>query len=147
MKSSEVLVEVSVYGSGTTPVTFDPLPGSYTIAENSNVNTPVFTANAKGQSSITYEIVGGNDDNAFKINANNGQVSVRTKESLDREVKASYNLVIRAKDRGDLAADATAIISLSDLNDESPRITFMEQEPKNIAIEDFSPAGAFVIQV
>ena len=74
-------------------------------------------------------------------------MSVRTKESLDREVKASYNLVIRAKDGGDLAADATAIISLSDLNDESPRITFMEQEPKNIAIEDFSPAGAFVIQV
>lgn len=141
------MVEVSVYGSGTTPVTFDPSPGSYTIAENSNVNTPVFTANAKGQSSITYEIVGGNDDNAFKINANNGQVSVRTKESLDREVKASYNLVIRAKDQGDLAADATAIISLSDLNDESPRITFMEEEPKNIAIEDFSPAGAFVIQV
>ena len=141
------MVEVSVYGSGTTPVTFDPLPGSYTIAENSNVNTPVFTANAKGQSSITYEIVGGNDDNAFKINANNGQVSVRTKESLDREVKASYNLVIRAKDQGGLAADATAIISLSDLNDESPRITFLEVEPKNIAIEDFSPAGAFVIQV
>ena len=141
------MVEVSVYGSGTTPVTFDPLPGSYTIAENSNVNTPVFTANAKGQSSITYEIVGGNDDNAFKINANNGQVSVKTKESLDREVKASYRLVIRAKDQGGLAADATAIISLSDLNDESPRITFMEQEPKNIAIEDFSPAGAFVIQV
>lgn len=141
------MVEVSVYGSGTTPVTFDPSPGSYTIAENSNVNTPVFTANAKGQSSITYAIVGGNDDNAFKINANNGQVSVRTKESLDREVKASYNLVIRAKDGGNLAADATAIISLSDLNDESPRITFMEQEPKNIAIEDFSPAGAFVIQV
>ena len=141
------MVEVSVYGSGTTPVTFDPLPGSYTIAENSNVNTPVFTANAKGQSSITYEIVGGNDDNAFKINANNGQVSVRTKESLDREVKASYNLVVRAKDQGGLAADATAIISLSDLNDESPRITFLEVEPKNIAIEDFSPAGAFVIQV
>lgn len=141
------MVEVSVYGSGTTPVTFDPLPGSYTIAENSNVNTPVFTANAKGQSSITYEIVGGNDDNAFKINANNGQVSVRTKESLDREVKASYDLVIRAKDQGGLAADATAIIRLSDLNDESPRITFMEVEPKNIAIEDFSPAGAFVIQV
>ena len=141
------MVEVSVYGSGTTPVTFDPLPGSYTIAENSNVNTPVFTANAKGQSSITYEIVGGNDDNAFKINANNGQVSVKTKESLDREVKASYNLVIRAKDQGGLAADASAIISLSDLNDEDPRITFMEQVRKNIAIEDFSPAGAFVIQV
>ena len=128
-------------------MTLDLLPGSYTIAENSNVNTPVFTANANGQNPITYEIVGGNDDNAFKINANNGQVSVQTKESLDREVKASYNLVIRAKDQGGLAADATAIISVSDLNDEFPRITFMEEEPKNIAIEDFSPAGAFVIQV
>ena len=141
------MVKVSVYGSGTTPVTLDLLPGSYTIAENSNVNTPVFTANANGRNPITYEIVGGNDGKAFKINANNGQVSVQTKESLDREVKASYNLVIRAKDQGGLAADATAIISLSDLNDETPRITFMEQEPKNIAIEDFSPAGAFVIQV
>ena len=146
IKRTQVSVVIFVYNPGDTPVSFDPQPTSYTVAENSNVNTLVFDANAKGPSGITYSIVGGNEDNAFQINANNGQVTVKTKESLDREVKETYSLVIRAT-ASDRAAEATATIKLTDINDVTPRIMFMEQEPKHIAIEDFSPKGAFVIQV
>lgn len=144
-RKKEVAVYVTVYSPGTTFVLFDP--ASYTkndLPENSNQNTLVLTAVARGPSGIQYSIVGGNTDNDFGINQNNGQVFVRG--SLDRERQETYNLVIRAV-ASNIAAEAPATIRISDVNDNNPRITFIDSEPKNIAIEDFSPKGAYVIKV
>lgn len=136
---------MTVFSPGTTFIVFDPASYTRTIPENSNTNTLVLTAKAR-PSGVTYSIVGGNTDNAFRIDSNNGQVFVQEGLKLDRETQETYNLRLRAV-ASTLAAEASATIRLSDKNDEKPRITFMETEPKNIAIEDFSPKGAYVIKV
>ena len=143
VKTSIVTVFVSVYGPGTTIIQFNQASYSKILPENSATNTPVFTVSARGPSQITYKIVGGNTNNAFKISPSTGQVSVAG--SIDREGKSSYQLVIRAE--GDnLAKEVTTTINIGDENDNKPRITFLK-EPKNIAIEDYSPKGSFVIKV
>ena len=134
---------VSVYSPGTTVIQFNAGSYSKILPENSPTNTPVFTVSAKGPNTITYKIVGGNTNNAFKISQSTGLVSVAG--SLDRESKSSYQLVIRAETT-DLAREVTTTINIGDINDNSPRITFLK-EPKNIAIEDYSPKGSFVIKV
>lgn len=133
---------VSVYAPGTTVIQFNAASYSKILPENSATNTPVFTVSAKGPSSIRYKIVGGNTNNAFKISQTTGLVSVAG--SIDRESKSSYQLVIRAETTN-LAKEVTTTINIGDANDNNPRITFMK-EPKNTAVEDYSPKGTFVIK-
>lgn len=144
VKSSVVDVYVAVYNPGTTFIQFDPTSYSKTIPESAGVNTPVFDVSAKGPSSIIYKIVGGNQNNAFKISSSTGLVSVAG--SLDRESQATYKLVVRAE-KGILAKEVTTTINIGDVNDNTPRITFLETSPKDIAIEDYSPKGSYVIKV
>ena len=135
---------VSVYVPGTTVIQFNSASYSKILPEDSAVNTPVFTVSAQaGSATITYKIVGGNTNGAFKISQITGLVSVAG--SLDRESKSSYQLVIRAE-TPNLANEVTTSINIGDINDNTPRITFLKQ-PKNIAIEDYSPRGSFVIKV
>lgn len=143
VRRSTVTVYVSVYPPGTTVIQFNAASYSKILPENSPTNTPVFTVSARGPSSITYKIVGGNTNDAFKISPSTGLVSVAG--SIDRESKSSYQLVVRAETTN-LAKEVTTIINIGDANDNNPRITFMK-EPKNIAIEDYSPRGSFVIKV
>ena len=144
IKRATVVVYVSVYSPGTQIVVFDPSNYVRSLSEGSGVNTPVLTVSTRGPSGRQYSIVGGNTNDAFRIGKFNGQLLVQ--KTLDRETQATYNLVIRAE-ASNLAAEAAVTITLTDVNDNNPRITFMETEPKNVAIEDFSPAGSPVIQV
>lgn len=145
VKRKEVTVAVHVYAPGTAFVQFDPTSYSKDIAEDAAKETLVFTVTAKGPSPIKYSIVGGNVNNAFKI-AQNGQV--RVANSLDRETRATYKLVIRAVvGSTTLGSEVTTTINVLDVNDVVPKITFMDAEPKVVAIEDFSPKGSFVIKV
>lgn len=134
---------VYVYAPGTTVIQFNSASYSKILPETSAVNTPVFTVSAKGPDKITYKIVGGNTNSAFKISQNTGLVSVAS--SIDRESKSSYQLVIRAE-TANLAKEVTTTINIGDANDNKPRITFLK-DPKNIAVEDYSPRGSFVIKV
>lgn len=68
--------------------------------------------------------------------------------TLDRETQATYKLVIRAVvGSTTLGSEVTTTINVLDVNDVVPKITFMDAEPKVVAIEDFSPKGSFVIKV
>ena len=146
VKRSVVSVYVAVYKPGTTFIQFDPTSYTKSMPENSASNALVFTVSAKGPSgTISYSIVGGNTNSAFKIARQSGQV--RVAGSLDRETQATYKLVIRAE-QGILAKEVTTTINIGDINDNSPRITFLDEvQPKQIAIEDFSPKGSYVIKV
>ena len=146
VRRREVEVFVTVYAPGTTFVVFDPASYTRSVPENENPNSALFTVAARGppDTSIAYSIVGGNADNAFKIGAGNGLLSVQSR--LDREAQETYHLVVRAVALN-LAAEAPVTIRLQDVNDNTPKITFLEQDPKNVAIEDFSPQGSYVIKV
>ncbi|KAJ8022829.1 Cadherin-23 [Holothuria leucospilota] len=75
-----------------------------------------------GQNSqIDYFIVSGNEIGLFTIGQNTGSVSLR--DSLDREVQATYNLTILARDRGEPPMTGTASLSVcvQDINDNDPQ--------------------------
>ena len=144
IRRTEVDVFVTVYLPGTGVIVFDPPLFPKAIGEDITINTQVKLVSARGAPNIQYSIVGGNTNNAFRIGSNNGQILVQ--KALDRETQSKYTLVIRAE-ASNVATEANFIISVRDVNDNAPRITFMETQPKNIAIEDFSPPGSPVIRV
>lgn len=144
IRRTRVDVYVTVYIPGTGIIVFDPPIVPKAIREDISINSQVKEVPARGAQNIQYSIVGGNTNDAFRIGLNNGQILVQ--KTLDRETQSKYTLVIRAV-ASNLATEANFIISVTDVNDNSPRITFMEAQPKNIAIEDFSPPGSPVIRV
>ena len=144
IKRTRVDVFVTVYLPGTGIIVFDPNIYAKTIREDIAISTPVIRVSARGAQNIQYSIVGGNPNEVFRIGQSNGQILVQKR--LDRETESKYTLVVRAV-ASTLATEANVLITVTDVNDNSPRITFMEAQPKNIAIEDFSPPGSPVIRV
>ncbi|XP_078719353.1 protocadherin Fat 4 [Lampetra fluviatilis] len=72
---------------------------------------------------VDYSIIDGNIGNVFRINPNSGEI--RSVSTLDRENVASYELTVRATDRGSPTQHSTVkvLISVTDENDNSPRFT------------------------
>lgn len=146
-RSNEVYVYVSVYGPSITPVRFEQQSYAGELKEDAGVNTKVLKVKATGQSGISYKIVGGNIENAFKISLS-GEITV-AKAVLDRERIPEYKLAIRAIKTGispELAMDVICTITVKDVNDNSPRFAFT-QIPKAVAVDSYSPVGTKVLQV
>ncbi|XP_078684144.1 protein dachsous-like [Branchiostoma floridae x Branchiostoma belcheri] len=78
-------------------------------------------ADSGTNSEVQYSIVSGNHDNAFVIDRDRGIIS--TNVQMDREVRDSYRLELRAVDKGTprLTGSATLRISVVDINDNRPR--------------------------
>ena len=74
-------------------------------------------------SQITYSITGGNDQGAFTINANTGQI--QTAQTLDFETTPRYTLNLRASDGGTSPRSAitTATVDIENVNENPPRIS------------------------
>jgi protocadherin Fat 1/2/3 len=70
---------------------------------------------------VTYELIGGVGADLFSLDAFTGVM--RTTASLDREVRPSYSLTVRATDSGTppLTATTTIIIAVADINDNRPQ--------------------------
>jgi len=97
------------------------------IDENSVDGTVVHTMSVSNDTNgLTYSIVSGNEDGAFRIDSNTGEIIVLDGSKLNYESAVnSYNLVIGVDDEdGDTIVDATALvtINLNDVND-APVIT------------------------
>ena len=94
------------------------------IQEGSNEFTSTCQINATDNDAvgnvISYEIVNGNRNNAFKINTENGILMPQI--SLDREVMSKYFLNVRAADAGfpSLSSTALVLINILDTNDQVP---------------------------
>uniref|UniRef100_A0A0N4ZLK4 Cadherin n=1 Tax=Parastrongyloides trichosuri TaxID=131310 RepID=A0A0N4ZLK4_PARTI len=70
---------------------------------------------------ITYSIISGNEDNEFSINNKTGEIIMV--KSPDAEVKNKYVLRIEAKDNDNLSDETTMLLTIKDLNDNSPKFT------------------------
>eukprot|EP00795_Rhopilema_esculentum_P002535 gene2535-730_t len=92
---------------------------------------------------ILYTITGGNSEGAFVIDVDG---RIKTAKRLDRESKAVYELVVRAKDRGGEPkhADVEVDIEVLDANDNAPRIGDL---PNNILISEATLVGSQVVTV
>ncbi|KAJ8399247.1 hypothetical protein AAFF_G00412850 [Aldrovandia affinis] len=92
---------------------------------------------------VDYSILSGNNNGAFVMDSTRGILATNT--VLDREIVASYKLVLQVVDRGSppLTGTATVRIQVVDVNDNSPSIPPME----HVLIAENLPAGYVVTQV
>lgn len=93
------------------------------LPEDANVNSVVIEVTADDKdaaSKITYTIVSGNTNDAFKIERSTGTIKVNS--ALDYETTTEYNLTVRAFD--DIYEDyATVTIRIKNVNDNVPVFT------------------------
>lgn len=70
-----------------------------------------------------------------------------TREPLDREVKASYDLVAEARDQGTpyRSARVSVHVTVSDVNDNSPEIVDPQEDV--VSVREEQPAGTEVVRV
>lgn len=97
-------------------------PQTFTIAENSALNTVVGTvvaSDADPGQTLTYAIISGNTNNAFKINASTGQIQVNNPAALNFETIKSFALIVRVTDNGTpvFSAQNTVTVNLTNVNE------------------------------
>ena len=96
---------------------------SFTIAENAATSTVLGSVSATDPDgdAVYYNIVGGNRDRRFAINAGHGIITLI--QSLDYEDTSSYTLTVEASDRDEPtegATTATVEISVTDVAEDAP---------------------------
>lgn len=80
---------------------------------------------------IVYNLEHGNDDDAFVIDAKNGEISVADSERLDYERRQSIRLIVGARTEGispPIFAYCEVTVRLQDENDNAPRFTQRQYE-------------------
>ena len=94
---------------------------------------------------VIYTFLRGHESGAFEINSNNGLIRVRDPELIDFESGgASFNLTISARGLGDagLAAYATCVVSVEDVNDHAPKFS---KDSYEAWVREAGPKGAVVV--
>uniref|UniRef100_A0A2K6PPR7 FAT atypical cadherin 4 n=1 Tax=Rhinopithecus roxellana TaxID=61622 RepID=A0A2K6PPR7_RHIRO len=129
----EVTVNVTVLDANDPPV-FTLNIYSVQISEGVPIGTHVTFVSAFDSDSIpswsrfSYFIGSGNENGAFSINPQTGQITVTAE--LDRETLPIYNLSVLAVDSGTPSATGSAslLVTLEDINDNGPLLTVSEGE-------------------
>uniref|UniRef100_A0A3Q3WPX5 Cadherin-23 n=1 Tax=Mola mola TaxID=94237 RepID=A0A3Q3WPX5_MOLML len=95
---------------------------------------------------LSYFITGGNQDGKFSVGFRDGVV--RTVVGLDREVQASYTLIVEAIDNGPAGSrrtgTATVFVEVQDVNDNRP--IFLQNSYETGILESV-PRGTSILQV
>uniref|UniRef100_A0A8C5MTU4 FAT atypical cadherin 2 n=1 Tax=Leptobrachium leishanense TaxID=445787 RepID=A0A8C5MTU4_9ANUR len=114
------------------------------ISEDSVVGDLVLVVSAvdkdgPSNNKVTYTIIKGDPLGHFSIHPERGELRVLS--ILDREMKSSYSLVIRAADNGVPAhfTEVAARIQVTDVNDNPPMFL---QSNYSLVIQDGSPVGS-----
>ncbi|XP_058790848.1 cadherin-related tumor suppressor [Phymastichus coffea] len=126
--SSTVTVYCNVVDLNDNAPIFESGARTLDLAENASVGTIVTTTRAQDLDSgynglVAYSIASGDENEDFGIDDNG---TLYTRRTLDREAKASYNLLLQAADSPRLAAAKTLTttiqmtINLLDANDQWP---------------------------
>ncbi|XP_073515773.1 neural-cadherin-like [Phyllobates terribilis] len=96
---------------------------------------------------LTYSILSNPVDvlglEMFNINHNTGTIYT-AKGNLDREINASFSLLVEVKDGGGLSSTATATITVLDTNDHAPKFT---QETWKSTILETNAVNSTVLRV
>ncbi|XP_014210543.1 fat-like cadherin-related tumor suppressor homolog [Copidosoma floridanum] len=119
---SSVPVHVMVTMADNAPPRFLRSELSAEIFENEEPGSSVRHVEARSTSSLHFEIVAGNNDDAFFVNPSSGLVS--TQERLDYEQQRMYNLTISATSMAGAVATSSLVVHVLDRNDNAP--TFLQ---------------------
>ena len=109
------------------PPEFDKKSYQESLEEDADVGTIVVVVNAFDIDGdiVTYSISAGNTGNKFQINSEHGEVTLVGK--LDREEVSSFILTIQVSDDYNVD-EATLIINILDVNDNSPQPVMTEYQ-------------------
>ncbi|KAL7018417.1 hypothetical protein ACKWTF_010742 [Chironomus riparius] len=116
---TNLLVDV-IAGPNTKPPVFNKNIYDIAVNESSIINSSVVNVHADDPETdpIHYSIISGNDLRQFKINSDNGAITIIRK--LDRETLTKYQLLVRAEDTGGLYTTSVVNIKVLDANDNPP---------------------------
>lgn len=144
--ASEAVVVVNVQDiNDNSPVFEDPLTAS--VYENVSVGSLVAVLKAEDADTQIGSLLqfgfaaGGNPDDAFLLDANNGRLTV--KNALNREVKSHYTLQVTVSDSQHITTSNFTVIIL-DVNDSPPRFL---SDPLTQQIREKLPVGAAAMNV
>ncbi|MGH0132515.1 UNVERIFIED_CONTAM: hypothetical protein FKN15_055886 [Acipenser sinensis] len=123
----EVIVNITILDANDPPV-FSLESYNIQISEGVSPGTHITFVSAFDSDSVpswsrfSYFLGSGNENSAFTMNPQTGQVLVAAE--LDRESKPIYNLTILAMDSGSPSATGSAslIVTLEDINDNGPTL-------------------------
>ncbi|RXM31136.1 Protocadherin Fat 4 [Acipenser ruthenus] len=123
----EVIVNITILDANDPPV-FSLESYTIQISEGIPPGTHVTFVSAFDSDSVpswsrfSYSLGSGNENSAFAINTQTGQVSVA--EELDRESTPIYNLTVLAIDSGSppSTGSASLLVTLEDINDNGPTL-------------------------
>ena len=95
---------------------------AFSVAEDAGVGDAVGAVSATDadNNTLTYAITAGNGDGRFAINGGTGAITVAA--ALDYETTASYTLTVRADDGNSGTTTATATVSVTEVNENSPPV-------------------------
>ena len=100
VRSSSIAILLLLQDVNDNPPTFQPLPPSLFVAENSTVGSEVVCVTAEDADSsdvteLSYHIVGGNEGERFDLDSNTGCLT--TAAALDREEVEEYHILIEVR--------------------------------------------------
>ncbi|XP_038055209.1 protein dachsous-like [Patiria miniata] len=153
--STRGLVEVHVGNAAAVRLDFLSSEYSASVLEDESADTQILIlkavrsdGNPSGQ--VTYSIISGNDDAAFKITgqSDSAVLSVLDSTSLDYETTQQVRLVVQAEAPSigavPLYGYATVQLNLLDANDNAPRFV---QDKYTTSVWEGQSSGIYVIQV
>ena len=120
-KEASIPVTITTKECGFNNLLFDPRDISLSFAEDVSNDTVIFQPNLLTfDTSATVQYSFSTDDSLFQINNITGVVSLRS--GLDRELQATHEISVQARDTSDSSriAQADIEIKVTDVNDNAP---------------------------
>lgn len=150
IRSSSVSVFIEVLDVNDNAPNFIELPYSATVNEDVAIGFVVFQPSVSDRDSssnakLYFSITAGNSLSKFRINESTGEIQIN--QTLDREIKDSYELEIEVHDGGlqPLSSRVTILITVLDVNDNSP--SFKPSEFHGEFPENLECTGQVLVQL
>ncbi|XP_034512039.1 protocadherin gamma-A10 isoform X4 [Ailuropoda melanoleuca] len=126
--SGTVLISVTVFDANDNAPVFTLPEYRVSVLENLPVGTQLLTVTATDRDEgangeVTYSFRKSPDMQLFKFQLNKNTGEIKLSENLDYEETDFYELEIQAEDGGAYLAMAKVLITVEDVNDNSPEVT------------------------
>ncbi|XP_037068714.1 protocadherin Fat 1-like [Pollicipes pollicipes] len=136
----DVHVNVLVTLPDNAPPRFEKAEYGAEVEEDRPPGSHVLDVVAHCRTSVTYRLVGGNEDGSFLLNPGAGMLTVS--ERLDYERRTWYNLSIQAVSMVGEVAHTSVIVHVLDVNDNRPRLARPRYAGR---VRESAPVGSAVL--
>ncbi|XP_012931147.1 protocadherin gamma-A10 isoform X10 [Heterocephalus glaber] len=146
LRSGTILITVTVFDTNDNAPVFTSPEYRVNVPENLPIGTQLLTVTAtdkdegaNGEVTYSFRKLPDTELLKFQLNKNTGEINIS--ESLDYEETSFYEIEIQAEDGGAYLATAKVLITVEDVNDNSPEVTIMSLFSP---VTEDSPLGTFI---